>query len=88
MHLSTRAARVLLIGIAMAATATLPSVPHTPSSRALYEMDQYGWSSDSMQFPRSRRLTDNVPSASELVLSLTREPDRLVFNPLIVDNVM
>ena len=107
MHLSTRAVRglprrsraapaaarrrVLLVGIALAVTATLAQRTSLAQQPAPYTTwDQYGGSSDSMQYSALAQV--NKSNAKQLERAwfypVPGEADRLVFNPLIVDNVM
>ena len=99
MHPITRAVRVLLIGIAVAATASFAeraSQAQQPFDAAqgrpqpYTKWDQYGGSSDSMQYSALAQI--NKSNVTQLQRAwfypVPGEADRLVFNPLIVDNVM
>ena len=83
--------RVLLVGIAVAATAALLSAPRRHSSRS---PTRSGISTAGRptrcSTPRSRRSTRPTSRSSQRAwfYPVPGEPDRLVFNPLIVDNVM
>ena len=97
MQLSTRAARGLLAGIAVAAAAGLAqrsSQAQQPldsaQGRPYTKWDQYGGSSDSMQYSALAQI--NKSNVKQLrpawVYHIAGEPERVVFNPLIVDDVM
>ena len=84
--------RVLLIGIALAAmTAILAQrASHAQQPPPYSKWDQYGGSSDSMQYSSLAQI--NKTNVKQLQRAwfypVAGEPESLVFNPLIVDNVM
>jgi glucose dehydrogenase len=90
----SRAARrwVLLIGIALAATTAILAqrASHAQQPPPYSKWDQYGGSSDSMQYSSLGQINkSNIKQlARAWFYPVPGEADRLVFNPLIVDNVM
>ena len=91
MHSSTRAVRLLLVGIAVAAAASVAQRGSQAQQPQPYtKWDQYGGSSDSMQYSALTEINkSNVAQLQRAwFYQVPGEPDRLVFNPLIVDNVM
>jgi quinoprotein glucose dehydrogenase len=90
MHLSTRT-RVLLAGIAVTAAAGVAQRGTQAQQAAPYtKWDQYGGASDSMQYSALAQInTSNVTQLERVwFYPVPGEPDRLQFNPLIVDNIM
>ena len=85
---TARLRRVLLIGIALAAH--MVTAPQAQQPQAYTKWDQYGGSSDSMQYSALAQI--NKANVNQLQRAwfypVPGEPDQLVFNPLIVDNVM
>ena len=91
MHLSTRAVRVLLVGMAVAATVTLVQrTPQAQQPQPYTKWDQFGGASDSMQYSALAQINkSNVKQLQRAwFYPVPGEPDRLQFNPLIVDNIM
>jgi quinoprotein glucose dehydrogenase len=98
MDFSTRAVRALLVGVAVASTVIV--VQHVSQAQPFdaaqggtqpyTKWDQYGGASDSMQYSALAQI--NRSNVKELerawFYAVPGEPDRLQFNPLIVDNVM
>ena len=82
---SARALRVLLIALAFGAQAVVAQQPQPYT-----KWDQYGGSSDSMQYSALTQINKSNVKQLERVwfYPVPGEPDRLLFNPLIVDNVM
>ena len=83
--------RVLLFGIAVAVTAAFAQRASQAQQPQPYtKWDQYGGSADSMQYSALAQI--NKTNVTQLQRAwfypVPGEPDRLVFNPLIVDNVM
>src|SRR5215211_3045681 len=83
--------RVLFAGLAVAAAVTV--VQHASQAQQpqpYTTWDQYGGASDSMQYSALTQI--NKANATQLERAwfypIPGEPDRLVFNPLIVGNVM
>jgi quinoprotein glucose dehydrogenase len=85
MFLSARALRVLLIAVSLGAQAAVAQQPQQYT-----KWDQYGGSSDSMQYSALAQINRNNVKQLERVwfYPIPGEPDRLLFNPLIVDSVM
>ena len=83
---------MLLIGIALAATTAILAqrASHAQQPPPYTKWDQYGGSSDSMQYSSLAQINkSNVKQlARAWFYPVPGEADRLVFNPLIVDNVM
>src|SRR6188474_2896546 len=91
MHVATRAARGVLAFIALAVAAvTAQRVSQAQQSQPYTKWDQYGGSSDSMQYSALAQInTGNIKQLERAwFYPVPGEPDRLVFNPLVVDNVM
>ena len=91
MHSITRAARGLLAGVFLVATATLAQrASFAQRTQPYSKWDQYGGASDSMQY--SALVQINKSNVTQLQRAwfypVPGEPDQFVFNPLIVDNVM
>src|SRR5688500_9108598 len=98
MDFSTRAVRALLVGVAVASTVIVvqhvsQAQPFDAARRGTQpytKWDQYGGASDSMQY--SARAQINRSNVKQLerawFYAVPGEPDRLQFNPLIVDNVI
>src|SRR5215207_3877866 len=83
--------RVLFVGMAVAVTVSVVQQASQAQQRQPYTTwDQYGGSSDSMQYSALAQI--NKRNVTELKRAwfypVPGEPDRLVFNPLVVDNVM
>ena len=79
------------MGIAVTAAAVIAQrAPHAQQPRPYTTWDQYGGSSDSMQYPALAQINKtNVTQLERAWLyPVPGEPDRLQFNPLIVGNVM
>ena len=99
MHLSTRVVRVLLVGIAVAAAASVAQ--RAPQAQQPFDAaqgrpqpytkwDQFGGASDSMQYSALAQINkSNVKQLQRAwFYPVPGEPDRLQFNPLVVDNIM
>src|SRR5918999_6396554 len=82
---SARAFRVSLMALALVSRAGSAQHPQQYTT-----WDQYGGSSDSMQYSALAQVNrSNVTQLQRAwFYPVPGEPDRLVFNPLIVDNVM
>src|SRR5688500_1862355 len=91
MQVSTRTARGVLAGIAVAAAAGFSQhASQAQQSQPYTKWDQYGGASDSMQYSALAQInTSNVKQLERAwFYPVPGEPDRLQFNPLIVDNIM
>ena len=79
--------RVPLLALVLSAAVT---IPHAQQSQPYAKWDQYGGASDSMQYSALAQINKiNVKQLQRAwFYAVPGEPDRLVFNPLIVDNVM
>jgi quinoprotein glucose dehydrogenase len=88
MHSISRPARGLLLALALASQAV--NLPRAQGPQPYTKWDQYGGASDSMQYSALTQITrKNVQQLEPAwFYPVPGEPDRLVFNPLIVDNVM
>jgi quinoprotein glucose dehydrogenase len=93
-----RSVRALLVGMAFAATAAVQHVSQAQQPAAAGQgtpqpytkWNQYGGASDSMQYSALAQITTSNVKQLERAwfYPVPGEPDRLQFNPLIVDNVM
>jgi quinoprotein glucose dehydrogenase len=85
MTLSARALRAALMTVALGVQTIVAQQPQ-PYTR----WDQYGGSSDSMQYSAVAQINKSNVKQLERIwfYPVPGEPDRLLFNPLIVDNVM
>ena len=88
MHSISRPARGLLLALALASQAV--NLPRAQGPQPYTKWDQYGGASDSMQYSALTQITRKNVTQLEPAwfYPVAGEPDRLVFNPLIVDNVM
>jgi quinoprotein glucose dehydrogenase len=82
---SARAVRVALVALALASDAAIAQQPQQYT-----KWDQYGGSADSMQYSALSQINKNNVKQLQRVwfYPVPGEPERLLFNPLIVDNVM
>ena len=88
---TARALRVLLAGIALfGLAATMQRTPYAQQPQPYSKWDQYGGSSDSMQYSALAQINkSNVKQLQPAwFYAVHGETERLVFNPLVVDNVM
>jgi quinoprotein glucose dehydrogenase len=88
---TTRLFRVLLVGSAVAVLAmSIEWAPQAQQSQPYTKWDQYGGSSDSMQYSALTQI--NKTNVKQLERAwfypVPGDPERLGFNPLVVDNVM
>src|SRR5690349_6771378 len=88
---TTRIFRVLLVGSAVVAFAfSLQWAPQAQQSQPYTKWDQYGGSSDSMQYSALAQINNTNVTQLERAwfYPVPGDPERLGFNPLVVDNVM
>src|SRR5918992_2528586 len=89
MYSFTAPGRVVLLALALSAQAAM--TPRAQGTAQPYTTwSQYGGSSDSMQYSALAQINKSNVKQLERAwfYPVPGEPDRLVFNPLIVDNVM
>ena len=85
---TTRTLRVTLIALALAGLAMM--VPYAQQGRPYTTWDQYGGSGDSMQYSALAQINrTNVAQIQRAwFYPVAGEPERLLFNPIVVDNTM
>jgi len=91
MHQTARLLRVLPAAAVVAALAlTTAQPPHAQQPQAYSKWDQYGGSADSMQYSALAQINKNNVTQLQRAwfYPVPGDPERLAFNPLIVDNVM
>jgi quinoprotein glucose dehydrogenase len=91
MDRTARALRMLLIGVTLLASAHVTGwVPRAQQPQPYTNWDQYGGSADSMQYSALAQI--NKTNVKQLqpawFYPVPGEPERLTFNPLVVDNMM